>query len=190
MFERFTSAARETAARAREEAKAGHARQVGTEHLLLALLDERATLAWPVLRDAGVTRERVLTELRRLGGGHATLLTDDDAAALRTIGIDLDAVLARIAETFGDDALTPPPGQTRWFGRSTSSARFFTPHARKSMGLALREAIHANSRQITDGHLLLGLLRGGDGRAVQILANLGVRPDKLRSALTTQGRAA
>src|SRR6478609_2693512 len=132
MFERFTVAARDVVTRARDEAIEQGAPLIGTEHLLLALLDERAGSAYPVLTAAGVSHNGVRAALRGGAAGPAGLLSEEDAEALRTIGIDLDAVLARIGETFGSDALQPPAPRTGRFGR-TSSARRFTPRARKAV---------------------------------------------------------
>jgi ATP-dependent Clp protease ATP-binding subunit ClpA len=177
--------------RARDEARAGHAPLIGTEHLLLALLDERAPHAYPVLHAAGFAHEGVQAEVARRAGPSARLLDDEDAAALRTIGIDLDAVLASITESFGPDALTPPPPRRPglFFGRGESSARRFTPNARKTMGLALREAIRLGDNHIDDGHILLGLIRGG-GQGASILSAGTVPLDSLRTALEAARRPA
>src|SRR3954454_14452304 len=103
MFEKFTAAAREVVLRARGEAVELGAPLIGTEHLLLALLDAAAASTYPVLSAAGVSRDGVRAALRRGTAGPADPLSAEDADALRTIGIDLDAVLARIGETFRDD---------------------------------------------------------------------------------------
>jgi len=188
MFERFTVAAREVVTRARDEAIELGAPLIGTEHLLLALLDDRATAAYPVLTTAGISHDGVRAALRRGAAGPAGLLSAEDADALRTIGIDLDAVLARIGETFGADALQPPAPRTGRFGR-TSSARRFSPRARKAMGLALREAIRLGDKHIDDRHILLGLLRGECG-ATRILEDQGVPAEQLRAALRHPGERA
>ncbi len=191
MFERFTVPAREVVVRARDEAKATNAPLIGTEHLLLALLDERATTAYPVLTAAGLTHDQVLAAVGRLGERPARLLDDEDAAALREIGIDLDTVLARITESFGPEALTPPAPRRQglFTGRRTSSARRFTPAARKTMGLTVREAIRLSDNHIDDGHILLGILRG-DGLATQILNEARISFEGLRAEVEAQRRRA
>src|SRR2546423_11726715 len=74
MLERFTKNARAVVVRAREEAiRLGH-RYIGTEHLLLALLKPEGGTAYTVLSGAGLDRDRVRTEVRRVvGGGEAVL---------------------------------------------------------------------------------------------------------------------
>ena len=106
MFERFTDDARAVVRCAVDSAsRLGH-RYVGTEHLLLAVAaaDEPAGA---VLRERGVTPERVKEEIvRQIGlGAGAGLFAGLDEEALAAIGIDLDAVRARIEASFSDDAL-------------------------------------------------------------------------------------
>ena len=106
MFERFTDSARQVVVQAQSEARQlGHG-FIGGEHLLLALvsLDEPAAA---VLRDHGVTTERIRAEvIRVVGPGQAVgLLAGLDREALASIGIDLDVVRSRIEATFGPDAL-------------------------------------------------------------------------------------
>jgi ATP-dependent Clp protease ATP-binding subunit ClpA len=176
MFERLTVPAREVVMRARDEAKQLHHPMIGTEHLLLALLDDRAGAAYRVLHAAGITHDRVRADVERLVGAPAKLLGDEDAAALRTVGIDLDAVLARIKESFGPealDALRP---------RESRGPLRFSPRARKVVGLALREAIHLRQRAIGPEHVLLGLIREGEGLAAKVLTDAGVDLAGLRAA--------
>ena len=97
MFERFTTGAREVVVGAQTEARAlGHG-WIGTEHLLLAALADEAT---PVSQALAAARPDATTRsatelLRELGAGQ------DDEAALRDLGIDLDAVRRRVEERFG-----------------------------------------------------------------------------------------
>jgi ATP-dependent Clp protease ATP-binding subunit ClpA len=190
VFERFTDAARETVIRARRESQRLHHTHTGTEHLLLALLDSDAGLAYAVLHDAGLDADDVRAEIQRLVGRPATVLSDEDAAALRTVGIDLDAVLAKIEETFGPGALDPPdPPKRRGIFGLRDGGRF-TPRARKVLELSLREALHLRHRYIGTEHLLLGLIREGDGLAARILVDAGVPLDGLRRVLLAALREA
>ncbi len=68
---------------------------------------------------------------------------------------------------------------------SSSSDRFdkFTERARKVLTLAQEEAQRFNHNYIGTEHLLLGLVREGDGVAAKVLANLGVELNKVRSAV-------
>jgi ATP-dependent Clp protease ATP-binding subunit ClpA len=188
MFERFTIAARETVVGAKREARELGPGPIGTQHLLLALTAPEAGVASAVLHAAGLDAQRVRAEIVRLVGAPAPakLLDDEDAAALRTIGIDLDAVLARIEESFGPDALRPPaptPKRETLWGGSRRGGNGFTPRAKKVIGLALREAIRLQDRHIGTEHLLLGLIREGEGLAARILVNNGIVLDDLRGAV-------
>jgi ATP-dependent Clp protease ATP-binding subunit ClpA len=193
MFERFTNDARETVVRARREAMESGPDPIGTHHLLLALASPEAGLAHEVLRGAGLDERRIREEIVRLAGTPNRALGPEDAAALRTIGIDLDSVLARVEESFGPDALRTVgdvPAEETLRRRSHRVGRF-TPRARKIFELALREAIRLHDRQLGSEHLLLGLIREGDGLACRILVDNGIAPEDLRTAvLTRRERAA
>jgi ATP-dependent Clp protease ATP-binding subunit ClpA len=183
MFERFSVEARDAVVRALRIAGELKHPQVGSEHMLLSVLKDESGIGGQVLRDAGVDADRVRAEVERLDGLAGGLLTEADANALRSVGIDLDAVLARIEETFGPDALQPNPGgRFNRRGRSRSVRSRFGPDAKKSLQLALRESIRLHNRQISSGHLLLGLIRDGDGKASRILTAIGLRPAELRAA--------
>ncbi|GIG58231.1 putative ATP-dependent Clp protease [Longispora fulva] len=190
MFERFTVQARAAVVRAQREARDLGAAKVGTEHLLLAVLDPEAGLAYTVLHAAGVDRDRVREEVRRLSAPRQ--LGEDDAAALRAIGIDLDAVRARVEETFGEGALQPAePERGRGFlRRRATGGRWFTPRAKKVLELSLREALHLGHRYIGSEHLLLGLVREGEGLAARILTGSGLTLDDLRARVLTELRDA
>ena len=107
MFERFTDTARHAVVQAQEDARRlGHG-YIGCEHLLLAAA-AAGEPASTVLRDHGVTPERIEAEIRRnTGRGQAADPTGGlDREALASLGIDLDVVRARIEAVFGPDALT------------------------------------------------------------------------------------
>src|SRR3989304_2774607 len=59
----------------------------------------------------------------------------------------------------------------------------FTERARKALTLAQEEAQRFNHNYIGTEHLLLGLVREGDGVAAKVLSNLGVELNKVRSAV-------
>src|SRR5689334_7814334 len=110
MFERFTDGARDVVVRANAEAEAlGHV-PIGTQHLLLALATEPGGAVAAALRAAGVSEANIRDEVvKRFGAPRAEVdpLPDsdsEDAAALRMIGIDLDAVRRAIEENFGPHA--------------------------------------------------------------------------------------
>jgi hypothetical protein len=106
MFERFTDDARTIVRLASEHARRLGHRYVGGEHLLLAAVTAGQP-ASAVLSAHGVTPDLVEEEIvRRVGlGAGAGLFGGLDKDALATIGIDLDAVRARIEASFGPQAL-------------------------------------------------------------------------------------
>jgi ATP-dependent Clp protease ATP-binding subunit ClpA len=193
MFERFTKAARGVVIRAQVEAHELHHPHIGTEHLLLALLSDESGTAYTVLHGAGIDAPRVRSEITRLVAAPPKLLSPEDAEALRTIGIDPDEVLARIEESFGPGALDPPPPAPRrgLLRRRRSTGTRFTPRAKKVLELSLREAIRLDHHHIGTEHLLLGLIREGNGLAARILTDAGVSlADLRRATLDALGRAA
>lgn len=193
MFERFTTAARETVQRARGEAIAAHRRDIGTEHILISLLATDRGVAYGVLSSAGLTAEGVRAEALRLVPPPAEPLGPADAEALRAIGIDLGAVIASVEGTFGEGALRAPadgpPRRRGLFRRggggptgSPDNPRF-GPRAKKVLELSLREALRRGDDYIGAEHILLGLIREGDGLAAKILAGTGLSLDALRTAV-------
>ena len=188
MFERFTSGARAVVKLAQQEARGlGHG-FVGTEHLLLGLLAEREGVAAHVLTDAGLTTEAVRADVERLVGD--SLLTGPDAEALRAIGIEVAEVRARVEESFGPGALERARlGRCRQ--RPVSGHVPFSPRSKKVLELSLREAIRLHHNYIGTEHILLGLLREGQGLGARILADSEVRADDLRSSvMAALGRVA
>lgn len=83
------------------------------------------------------------------------------AKALESMGISLEAVREQVEEIIGQ-------GQTAPAGHIP-----FTPRARKVLELSLREALQLGHNYIGTEHILLGLIREGDGVAAQVLQKLG-----------------
>ncbi|WP_342669780.1 MULTISPECIES: Clp protease N-terminal domain-containing protein [Actinoplanes] len=113
----------------------------------------------------------------------------EDAAALKAIGIDLDAVRAAIEENFGAGALRlphPAPKRRGLFGRFHAGTGHipFSPRAKKVLELSLREAVHHKHDFIAREHILLGLLREGSGLGARILTERNVDVAALRAELT------
>jgi Clp amino terminal domain, pathogenicity island component len=148
------------------------------------------------LRDTPVDERYVRAEIIRRGGTGsapaAESLADadaQDAAALRSIGIDLDAVRRAIEETFGPGALRLPrdvePKRRGPFRRFHAAGHTpFSARNKKVLELALREALRLKHNYIAREHLMLGILREGQGLAVRILADAGVDAERLRADLT------
>jgi ATP-dependent Clp protease ATP-binding subunit ClpA len=195
MFERFTDQARAVVVQSQEESRRLRHRYIGTEHLLLALLDPSAGGTAALLAEAGLTAPAVRDDVRRLATSDRPPLTTEDAEALASIGIDLERVLARLEETLGPDALTPPcpprRGLFRRRGTATGGRIPFTGRAKKVLELSLREAVALRSGHIGSEHILLGLLREGEGLAAAILTERRVDMKALRAAtLRSLDRAA
>jgi ATP-dependent Clp protease ATP-binding subunit ClpA len=199
MFERFTQDARRAVVNAQDEARGlGHG-WIGTEHLLIAVLGDEGSPVATALREVGLTPETVREEVRRQLG------PVDDGTALAGIGIDLDEVRRRVEDRFGPGALDEPCAQPtrrgllRRIGRRSPAAGGwpvpgpghipFTRRAKKSLELALREAMAARSREIHAGHLVLGLMRE-DGLAARAVTSLGVPPETVRRRVLALDRAA
>jgi ATP-dependent Clp protease ATP-binding subunit ClpA len=171
MFERFTQGARRVVVVAQEQAADLAHDWIGTEHLLLGVLaDEREAAR---LRPFGLTADGAREEVVRIvGRGERDL----DPEALATLGIDLDEVRRRVEGAFGPGALS-----SRGCRRGRRGGYVpFTPRAKKVLQLALREAVQAGDREIRAGHLLLGVLREGDGVGARLLAAHGVTVEALR----------
>ena len=181
MFERFTDRARQVAIDAQVSARRlGHG-YVGTEHILLGLLQGDG-IAARVLGGLGVTAAAVEREvLAEVGRGP---LGAGDAEALGAIGIDLEEVRRRVEASFGPGALQWRPG--RGCGRDRRLPLFgghipFTPRAKKVLELSLREALALKHRYIGTEHILLGLMREGEGLAMLVLIRLGAGPEAIRA---------
>jgi ATP-dependent Clp protease ATP-binding subunit ClpA len=179
MFERFTEDARQVVVRAQEEARELHSGHVGTEHVLLGLIDRSGTPTAAVLTAHGLTRESTVAAIRAAVGSE-----DLDAAALGAVGIDLDAVRDSVEAAFGPGAL-----DGRRHGRPPKGHLPLTPRAKKVLELSLREALALKSKSIADGHIALGLLREGEGLAMKVLTDRGIdtrtRREESRTALAS-----
>ena len=90
------------------------------------------------------------------------------AKALESLGISHDGVRQQIEEIIGR-------GQ-----RAPSGHIPFTPRAKKVLELSLREALQLGHTYIGTEHILLGLIREGDGVAAQVLVRLGADLDRTR----------
>lgn len=190
MFERFTDRARTLVRQARDEARSEGQRQAGTEHLLLALLADGDSLAARVLAEAGVRGDDLRERIHRHTAHGATGLAEADAAALREIGIDLAAIVARIEESFGPDALREAaPSPRRWWRRRYAGGPF-SPRSKKVLELSLREAVRLRHNHIGTEHILLGLLREGRGLAALVLTEAGLDLDDLRRRVEVALRTA
>src|SRR5712692_2942199 len=137
MFERFTDRARRVLVLAQEEARRLDHNFIGTEHILLGLIDESEGAAAQTLASFGITREAVRDKvLEKVGPGPAS-----------------------------SSAAGSPP---------------FTARAKKVLELSLREALQLGHNFIGTEHMLLGLVREGEGVGAQVLVGLGGELQQLR----------
>jgi ATP-dependent Clp protease ATP-binding subunit ClpA len=172
MFERFTDGSRLVVRLAQEEARRSRDPFIGTEHLLVALLDEGHGPAAQALIERGLD----VADLRRRIAGLAGQRGDGlDPEALATLGIDLDQVRRATEASFG-------PGALEATGRKPVKEGHipFSKRAKKALELSLREALRLGHKYIGTGHILLGLLREGEGLAAHALVDAGVDLADLR----------
>ncbi|MDO4244141.1 MAG: ATP-dependent Clp protease ATP-binding subunit [Actinomyces sp.] len=93
------------------------------------------------------------------------------AKALESMEVSLDAVRAQVVEIIGE-------------GQSAPSGHIpFTPRAKKVLELSLREALQLGHNYIGTEHILLGLLREGEGVAAQVLTKLGADLSTVRQTV-------
>ena len=93
------------------------------------------------------------------------------AKALESMGTSLDAVRAQVEEIIGQGQQAP------------SGHIPFTPRAKKVLELSLREALQLGHNYIGTEHILLGLIREGEGVAAQVLVKLGADLNRVRSTV-------
>ena len=172
MFERFTADARAVVVGAQTVARESGARAIDGRHLLLGLT-ESAGPATDALTAVGLDPAALARDLR------AELQAGDlDAEALASVGFDLTAVRANADVLFG-------PGALDRARRSPSKGHLpFTADAKRTLELALREAVRLRTNRIDGAMLLLGTLRGTESPAERTLsralAHVGSSPAALR----------
>ncbi|BCJ66671.1 ATP-dependent Clp protease ATP-binding subunit ClpC [Polymorphospora rubra] len=109
--------------------------------------------------------EHILLGLIHEGGGVA-------AKALESLGISPEAVRHQIEEIIGQGQQSP------------AGHIPFTPRAKKVLELSLREALQLGHNHIGTEHILLGLIREGEGVAAQVLVKLGADFNRVRDQVT------
>uniref|UniRef100_UPI00058AFE78 Clp protease N-terminal domain-containing protein n=1 Tax=Tessaracoccus massiliensis TaxID=1522311 RepID=UPI00058AFE78 len=93
------------------------------------------------------------------------------AKALESLGIALEAVREQVEEIIGQGQQVP------------TGHIPFTPRAKKVLELSLREALQMNHNYIGTEHILLGLIREGEGVAAQVLIKLGADLSRVRNTV-------
>ncbi len=138
----FTPRAQQVLALARKEADRFHHNYVGTEHLLLGLIN--------------------------LGQGVAVNV-------LQKMGLDLDTVRQAVDEQVGLGPEAKPSGNVP-----------YTPRVKKVLALAGKEAKSLNHSYVGTEHILLGLLREGEGVAARVLKSLDVDVERCRNEILSE----
>ena len=138
-FDKFTDKARKVLVLAQDEARSLHQPYVGTEHILLGLIQEKEGLA---------------------------------AQALERLDVKYDAVVQAIRQVVTIDESADVSGHLS-----------FTPRVKRVLENSLREAMQMGQSYISTEHLLLGIVREGEGTALDVLGRLGVKGDDIRGAL-------
>src|SRR5258706_665415 len=134
VFERFSDGARQTVVLAKDEARRLSHSYIGTEHILLGLLNEGEGLA---------------------------------AQSLHRMGISLADVRADVIRIVGEGSETP------------TGHIPFTARAKKVLELSLREALQLGHNYIGTEHILLGLVREGQGVAAHVLVARGATTERV-----------
>jgi ATP-dependent Clp protease ATP-binding subunit ClpC len=137
MFDRFTDRARKVMALARKEAQRFNHDFIGTEHILLGLIQEGSGVAANVLRNLGVEVNKIRSEIEK-------------------------------------NVQTGP-------SMVTMGQLPFTPRAKKVLELSVEEANELGHNYIGTEHLLLGLIRENDGVAAQVLLDMNLKLEDVRS---------
>jgi ATP-dependent Clp protease ATP-binding subunit ClpA len=192
MTRNFTEDANAIVVQAYQDAtRLGHPR-LGGEHFLLALA-AASQPAGAVLREHGVTPERVEAEIVRLSGGG--LFGDLDRDALATVGVDIDAVRATTEASFGQEALTRAAraahSKPRWFNPRPAAfvgrdGDFLPlgPGSGQALQRARREAQARHASQAAGVEdLAVGILATSEGLASSVLSALGVSGTALSAAV-------
>ena len=138
MFGRFTERAQKVLMLAQEEARRSNYPYVGTEHLLLGLIEEGGGIAAKVMHSLGIESEKVRQEVEKIigkGGGEA----------IADIG--------------------------------------FTPRSKRVLELSFDEGRTLGHNYIGTEHILLGLIREGEGVAATVLQNLGADLKSVRQGV-------
>lgn len=138
----FTPRAQQVLALSRKEADRFHHNYIGTEHLLLGLIN--------------------------LGQGVAVNV-------LQKMGLDLQTVRTAVEKQVGTGPESKPSGNIP-----------YTPRVKKVLALARKEAKGLNHSYIGTEHLLLGLLREGEGVAARVLKSLDVDIERCRNEILSE----
>ncbi|SKN83771.1 Putative ATP-dependent Clp protease [Mycobacteroides abscessus subsp. abscessus] len=185
MFEKFQKSAKVAVILSQEEAREMDDTRIGAEHVLVGVLDSAGAPLSELMGGYGLTADGVRDRLR--AGSEQPPMDEEDAEALRAIGIDLSQVRESVSKVFGPQAFDKAFEKS---GRRKARVRGWRPFgmipfnssAKKCLELALREAIAHKDNWIGCEHMVLGILRGGDPVALGVITER-VSADELRHAV-------
>ncbi|WP_162294158.1 Clp protease N-terminal domain-containing protein [Mycobacteroides abscessus] len=185
MFEKFQKSAKVAVILSQEEAREMDDTRIGAEHVLVGVLDSAGAPLSELIGGYGLTADGVRDRLR--AGSEQPPMDEEDAEALRAIGIDLSQVRESVSKVFGPQAFDKAFEKS---GRRKARVRGWRPFgmipfnssAKKCLELALREAIAHKDNWIGCEHMVLGILRGGDPVALAVITER-VSADELRQAV-------
>jgi ATP-dependent Clp protease ATP-binding subunit ClpA len=204
----FTDEANRIVEMANEAAGESKGREVGTAHLLVALLRSEGT-ALKVLRELGVDPEALRDEVRaHIAAGYADydwysqeardviFLAGGLALSLGASSVGTEHLLlallrselgaaAQVLESLGistDRTLVAVEAQSVDCAGAPADPMPLSLHARRALGLSRAEASSLGS-SVNPEHLLLGLAREGEGLGARILIEFAGGPDGLRNAV-------
>jgi hypothetical protein len=177
MFERFTGDARELVKGAVVLAGSLGQSHVGPEHLAASLAPVGGVAAG-MLAAHQITPEALQAAAAGTGAG-ADVLTADEIAALRSVGVDAQEVLRRIEQEFGAQ---PPPNRP-----ASRRGRFrqpFRPESKRILEQSLRQAVGMKHRYLGTEHILLALLaQPNPDPATKVLLAHGLTYDTARAEI-------
>jgi predicted dehydrogenase len=168
----FTPLVKKVLLLAGKKAKNLNDAHVGTEHILLALLQEGDGVAARVLKNLNVDAEQARREILK----------------------ELDPKICEVTENLGESGAEKARSGSPAHSTTPASAApltreeawNFTPRAQQVLALARKEASRFNHNFVGTEHVLLGLIALNQGVAVTVLKKLGVRPDTLRMDIEKQ----
>jgi ATP-dependent Clp protease ATP-binding subunit ClpA len=166
MMDRLTPEARRVIVAAQDEAEElGHG-YIGDEHVLLGLLGDDAGSAQRFLHEHGLDLAAARTDLVRLtADGRIPQSRGDDAATLRTVGIDIGQVERQLTATFGPDAVGEAvwrASRRPWWrggGRRRNPLCGKPFFAKRALALAVEYADNQRRHDVGPEHLLYGVLQ-------------------------------
>jgi ATP-dependent Clp protease ATP-binding subunit ClpA len=187
MFERFDPDARAAIAKAREEAAKAGRREIGTEHLLLGLMDEPGD-ATDVLEAVQADPAEVRAAVPQVEAARL--------AAADTPQADTPEASTPEAATSPETPPAPPapggapgeaqPGEPGARGPAATHDLHLTRNARRALDLALRTAHRFRHDHVSSGHLLLSIIDQPDSGAVEALKVAGIHVGTLRTDILKQ----